>query len=147
MEGEIRMRASRIKQLAVPCLLAMLLGSTACSTLRALGPDPTGAKIRAELHPGDTVQITLLNGTVHRFKVSQVGASAVSGDVVNTWAHATDPIGSHIDVLYSDIQLIETARSSAAKNTLLVVVGVVVAVAIAIAVATGGGQHSPGFSR
>jgi hypothetical protein len=141
------MRASRIKQLATLCLLAMLLGSTACTTLRALGPDPTAAKMRAELHPGDTVQIKLLNGTVHRFKVSQVGDSALSGDVVNSWSHATDPVGSHIDVPYSDIQVIEVARSSVGKNTLLVVVGVAVAIAIAAAVATDGGQHSPGFNR
>jgi hypothetical protein len=141
------MRASRSKELTTLCLLAMLIGSTACTTLRAISPDPTGAKIRAELHPGDTVQITLLNGTVHHFKVSQVGASVVSGDVMNSWSHATDPVGSHVDVAYRDIQVIEVARSSAGKNTLLVVVGVVVAIAIAVAVATGGGQHSPGFSR
>jgi hypothetical protein len=147
MDEGTRMRASRIKQLATLSLLAMLLGSTACTTLRALGPDPAGAKVRAELHPGDTVQITLLNGTVHRFKVSQVRDSAISGDVVNSWSHATDPVGSHIDVPYSDIQVIEVARSSASKNTLLIVAGVVVVIAIVAAVATGGGQHSPGFSR
>jgi len=76
-----------------------------------------------------------------------MGDSAVSGDVVNSWSHATDPVGSHIDVPYSDIQVIEVARSSAGKNTLLVVGGVAVAIAIAVAVATDGGQHSPGFSR
>jgi hypothetical protein len=147
MDWENSMQPSSIKQLVTLCLLAMLLGSTACTTLRALGPVPTGEQMRADLHHGDTVQITLVNGTVHRFKVSEVGASGVSGDVVNSWSHATDPVGSRINVPYADIQQIEVARSSAGKNALLVVVGVVVAIAIAVAVATGGGQHSPGFSR
>ena len=141
------MRASRIKQLVTLCLLASLLGSAACTTLRPLDTDPTGARIRAELQRGDTVQVTLRNGTVHRFKVSDVGANGVSGDAVAGASHATDPAGSHIDVAYADIQQIAVARSSPRKNAVLVIVGVAVAIAIAVAVATGGGQHSPGFNR
>jgi hypothetical protein len=125
------------------CLVALVCVSTACTTMRPVAADDSGDAIRREIKPGDTVRAVTKGGPVHTFQVTVVGATAIGGVAVNTWANGKDPVGSRIDIHYQDIAELDVKRSSGLKTAGLVAAVVVVAVAIA----SGGGSHSPGFNR
>jgi hypothetical protein len=129
------------------CLVVLVCLSTACTTMRPIAPDGTGDAIRREIKPGDTVWVVTNAGPAHSFQVTVVGATSLGGNAVNTWkawkGAAPDPVGSRIDVRYSDIAELDVKRTSALKNAALVAAAVLVWVAIA----SNGGRHSPGFNR
>jgi hypothetical protein len=133
-----------MKQFATAVASVLICVSTACTTLSPVAADATGARIRAEIKVGDTVRVLTADGTTHRFEVSAVGESSLFGNAVGTWKSGADAAGSRIEVPYRDIQQIEVQHVSGFKTTgIVAVVGLVAAVAIA----SGGGSHTPGFTR
>jgi hypothetical protein len=120
------------RRLATPLVAALLCLSTACTTLTPVMATPE--RIRADVRPGDTVRVLTADGASHRVQVGALGETSLSGDAA----------GSHIEVPFRDIRQIDVEHVSAGKTTALVA-GVVVLGAVAIA--TGGGSHSPGYTR
>jgi hypothetical protein len=113
--------------------------------MRPVTVDSTGDRIRAEVRSGDTVRVRMMDGTVHNLKVTKLGDASLSGDIVNTWSgNAADVPGTQLDLRYQDIQRIAIRHVNVIAAVAIVVVIVVATVA---AIATGGGNHSPGFSR
>jgi hypothetical protein len=114
-----------------------------CSTLSPVTADPAGERIRAEIRAGDTVHVRMADGAAHRLRVSTVGESSLAGDALRTKG-STDAAGSHLELAYRDIRQIEVERVSGFRTT-AIVAGLVLAAAVAIA--TGGGSHTPGYTR
>jgi hypothetical protein len=125
------------------CLIVLICLSSACSTMRPVTADATGDSIRREIKPGDTVRVVTKGGPVRSFQVTAVGATSLGGDAVRTWERGPDPVGSRIDVPYSDIAELDVKRASGFKTAGLVTAAVLVVVVIA----SGGGSHSVGYNR
>jgi hypothetical protein len=119
------------------CLVVLVCLTTACTTMRPIAADATGDSIRREIKPGDTVRVVTKGGPVHSFQITVVGATSLGGNAVKTWEGGTDPVGSRIDVPYSDIAELDVKRTSGLKTAGLVAAAVLVVVAIA----SGGGSH------
>ena len=138
------MHTSVTRQFASTIASLLICFSTACTTLSPVAADATGARIRAEIRPGDTVRVLTADGASHSVQISAVGESSLVGTAVGTWKRSTDVVGSRIELPYRDIQQLEVQHVSALKTTALVAV---VALVAAVAIATGGGSHTPGFNR
>ena len=132
------------KRSAIALALVLCGLSTACTTLRPVAVDPTGDRIRAELKVGDTVRVVTVDGVTHKFQVTALGMSSLIGDASKTWGVAAHSAASRLDLAYRDIQQIDVRSASVPKT-----VGVVAAVVLvgAVVAATGGGSHTPGYSR
>lgn len=85
-----------------------------------------------------------VDGTTRSFKVSAIGESSLAGDTIGTPQRGAGVAGSRIELPYRDIRQIDVQRTSGLK-TFAIVAAVVVGAAIGIA--TGGGSHTPGYSR
>ncbi len=120
------------RRIATPLVAALLCLSTACTTLTPVMATPE--RIRADVRAGDTVRVLTADGASHRVKVAVLGETSLSGDAA----------GSHVELPFRDIRQIDVEHVSAGKTTALVA-GVVLLGAVAIA--TGGGSHSPGYTR
>jgi hypothetical protein len=139
------MHKSTIKTISTALICVLVCLSSACTTMRPITVDSTGDRIRAEVKSGDTVRVRMTDGTVHNLKVTKLGDASVSGDVVSTWSrNAADVPGAQLDLRYQDIQQISIRHVNALATVAIVVVVVLVT---AVGIATGGGHHSPGFSR
>ena len=113
------------------CLIVLVCLSTACTTMRPMVADATGDSIRREIKPGDTVRVVTKDGPVHSFQVTVVGATSLGGDAVQMWKGGVDPIGSRIDVPYSDITELDVKRTSGLKTAGLIAAALLVVVSIA----------------
>lgn len=131
--------ASRHFATVVASLLLAL--SAACTTMMPVTADATGERIRAEVQAGDTVRVLLADGTTHTLKVSAVGESSLTG---NASHGGSDAVGSRIELPYRDIRQVDVQRVSSGKTTGIVLLVVAVA---ALAIASGGGSHTPGYTR
>lgn len=120
------------RRIATPLVAALLCLSTACTTLTPVMATPE--RIRADVRAGDTVRVLTADGASHRVEIGVVGETSLSGNAA----------GSHIELPFRDIRQIDVEHASAGKTTALVA-GVVLLGAVAIA--TGGGSHTPGYSR
>jgi hypothetical protein len=129
------------KKALTTCLVVLACLFAACTTMRPIASDTTGDSIRQEIKPGDTVRVVTKDGLVHSFQIIVVGATSLGGNAVKTWKGAPDPVGSRIDVPYSDIAELDVKRTSALKTTGLAAV----AVLVVIAIASGGGSHGVGY--
>lgn len=138
------MRTSATRQFVTATVAALALLSTGCTTMVPVAADPAGTGIRAEIKVGDTVHVLATDGAAHTLKVSAVAESSLAGNVVKTPQGGADVPGSRIEVPYRDIREIEVQRTSAGKTTLVVAA---VVVAAGVAIASGGGSHTPGYSR
>jgi len=125
------------KKTLTTCLVVLVCLSTACTTMRPMATDATGDSIRREIKPGDTVRVVTKGGSVHSFQITGVGATSLGGNAVNTWQGSPDPVGSRIDVPYSDIGELDVKRTSGLKTAGLVAAVVLVVIAFA----SGGGRH------
>lgn len=137
------MARATARKILTSCLIVHLCLLTACTTMRPLAADATGDSLRREIKPGDTVWIVTKGGPVHSFQVTMVGATSLGGDVVKTWERAPDPVGSRIDVPYSEIAELRVKRASGLKTAGLVAA----AVLAVVAVASGGGSHGVGYGN
>jgi hypothetical protein len=132
------------KRILTTGLVVLVCLSTACTAMRPIAADATGDSIRREIKPGDTVRVATRGGPVHSFQVTVVGATSLGGNAVKTWAGGdADPVGSRIDVNYSDIAELDVKRASGLKTAGLVAAAVLVGVAIA----SGGGSHDVGYGN
>lgn len=138
------MRAYAIRPLATAAVSATICLSTACTTLSPVRVDTTGERIRAEIKAGDTVRVVTADGTTHSLRVSTVGASSLVGDSVRMWKGGTDVAGMRIELPYADLRQMDVQRVSGLKTTAIVAA---VGLAAAVAIATGGGSHTPGYTR
>ena len=123
-------------RLATAVVWALLGFQTACTTMTPIVADTNGERIRAEIKAGDTVRVLSADGSAHAFKVTEVGESSLTG--------GTNPAGSRIELPYRDIRQIEVQRVSSSRTTATVLALVLVG---AIAIASGGGSHTPGYTR
>jgi len=98
--------------------------SSACMVLAPLGSDP--AQWQAQLKPGDTVQVTLRDGSQKEFKLGAIESDALSG--------------SGQRFAFADISQLARKQMDGTRTTLLVV-GLVAAAAAA---SSGGGGGSGG---
>ncbi len=130
-----------IKRTLTTCLVVLVCLFTACTTMRPIAADANEDSIRREIKPGDTVRVVTKDGPVHSFQIIVVGATSLGGNAVKMWRGAPDPVGSRIDVPYSDIAELDVKRTSGLKTTGLAAVGVLVVIAIA----SGGGSHGVGY--
>jgi hypothetical protein len=135
-------RAIRPFAITAACILICL--STACTTLSPVATDATGERIRSEVKAGDTVRVLTADGTTHSFQVTAVGLSSLAGNAAKTPRGGTDVPGSQIELPYRDIRQIDVRRVSIFKTAAIVAA---VALLAAIAIASGGGSHTPGFTR
>ena len=138
------MRACGTKSIAAT-LLAVLVGlSTACTTTRPIVADPSGEQIRLALKLGDTVHLVTKGGATHSFEVAALDATSLVGNAVKISGGGSDAVGARIEVPYAEIAQIDVRRVDGLKTT-----GVVAAVVIAaaVAIASGGGSHTPGYTR
>jgi len=124
------------------CLVVLVCLSTACTTMRPMAADATGDSIRREIKAGDTVRVVTKGGLVHSFQITVVGATSLGGAAVHMWKGGVDPVGSRIDVLYSEITELDVKQTSGVKTAGLIAAALVVVVAIA----SGGGDHSLGYT-
>jgi hypothetical protein len=124
------------------CLVVLVCLSTACTTMRPMAADATGDSIRREIKAGDTVRVVTKGGLVHSFQITVVGATSLGGDAVHMWKGGVDPVGSRIDVLYSEITELDVKQTNGVKTAGLIAAALVVVVAIA----SGGGDHSLGYT-
>lgn len=131
------------KRTLTTCLMVLLCLSGACTTMRPLPAAATGDSIRREIKSGDTIRVVSKGGAVHVFQVTVVGDTSLGGTAVRTWSGGADPIGSRIEVPYSDIAELDVKRSSGLKTVGLVAAAVLVVVAIA----SGGGSHDVGYGH
>ena len=139
------MRKSTIKAVSTAFVGIVFCLSSACTTTRPVTADPTGDRIRAEIKSGDTVRVRMIDGAVHSLKVTKLGDTSLSGDIVNTWSRNTaDVPGAQLDLRYQDIQQIAIRHANVFATVAIVVV---VVLATAVGIATGGGRHTPGFNR
>ena len=106
--------------------------------MRPIAADATGDSIRREIKPGDTIRVITKSGPVHSFQVTVVGATSLSGNAVKEWEGGPDPVGSRIDLPYSEIAELDVKRTSGLKTAGLVAAAALVVVAIA----SGGGSHA-----
>ena len=126
-------------------LTVVLMGlSAACTSLRPVAVEPTGERVRAEVKVGDTVRAVTTDGVTVKFEVTAVGMASLIGDSSKVWGGGTNNASSRMDLPYRDIRQLEVQFVSVPKT-----VGIIAAVALvgAVGVATGGGSHSPGYSR
>jgi hypothetical protein len=139
------MRKSTIKQVSTALICVLVCISSACTTMRPVTVDSTGDRIRAEVKSGDTVRVRMMDGAVHSVKVTKLGDTSLSGDIVNTWSrNAADVPGTQLDLRYQDIQQISIRHVNVLATVAIVIV---VVLATAVGIATGGGRHTPGFNR
>jgi hypothetical protein len=124
------------------CLVVLVCLSTACTTMRPMAADATGDSIRREIKAGDTVRVVTKGGLVLSFQITVVGATSLGGDAVHMWKGGVDPVGSRIDVLYSEITELDVKQTSGLKTAGLIAAALLVGVAIA----SGGGDHSLGYT-
>lgn len=135
------MRTSRPRTITVVMMCILMCLSTACTSMRPITPDATGEQVRLTIRAGDTVHVVSKNGPSHSFRVTTVGTSSLTGNVVKTWEASADVAGSQVEVPYADIAQIEVKRVSGLKTA-----GIIAAiVAVAIAIASGGGSHQAGY--
>jgi hypothetical protein len=130
-----------IKKTLTTCLVILACLLTACTTMRPIAADANEDSIRREIKPGDTVRVVTKDGPVHSFQITVVGATSLGGNAVKTWQGGPDPVGSRIDVPYSDIAELDVKRTNGLKTTGLAALAVLVVVAIA----SGGGSHGVGY--
>lgn len=130
------------KKTLTTCVV-VLVGLAACTTMRPIAADATGDSIRREVKPGDTVRVVTKGGPVHRLKVTVVGATSLGGTAVKTWEGGADPVGSRIDVPYSDIAELDVKGTSGLKTAGLIAA----AVLVVVVVASGGGSHGVGYGN
>lgn len=131
------------KKRLTACLVVLVCLSTACTTMHPRPVDATGDSIRREIKPGDTVRVVTKGGPVHSFQVTVVGETSLGGNAVRRWERSPDPVGSRIDVPYSDIAELGVKRTSGLKTAGLVAAAVLVVVVIA----SGGGSHDVGYGN
>jgi len=131
------------KRTLTTCLAVLVCLSGACTTMRPIAADGAGDSIRREIKPGDTVRVVTKGGPVHTFKITAVGETSLSGNAVTTWSGGREPVGSRIDVPYSEIAELDVKRASGLKTAGLVAAAVLVVVAIA----SGGGSHDVGYGN
>jgi hypothetical protein len=124
------------------CLVVLVCLSTACTTMRPMAADATGDSIRREIKPGDTVRVVTKGGLIHSYQITVVGATSLGGDAVHMWKGGVDPIGSRIDVPYSDITELDVKRTSGLKTAGLIAAALLVVVVIA----TGRVDHSQNYT-
>jgi hypothetical protein len=120
------------RRIATPLAAALVCLSTACTTLTPVMATPE--RIRTDVRAGDTVRVLTADGVSRRVTVGALGETSLAGDAA----------GSHIELAFRNIRQIDVERVSTLKTT-AVVAGVVLLGAVAIA--TGGGSHTPGFTR
>lgn len=133
----------KAKKTLTVCLLVLVCLSSACTTLRPVGMEGAGDSVRQEIKPGDTVRAVMKGGAVHSLQVTDVGATSLSGTAVRAWGGGSDPVGSRIDVPYSEVAELDVKRPSGLKTT-----GLVLGVAAVIAlIASGGGSHDVGYGN
>lgn len=130
------------KKTLTTCVV-VLVCLTACTTMRPIAADATGDSIRREIKPADTVRVVTKGGPVHSFQVTVVGATSLGGNAAKTWEGGADPLGSRIDVPYSDIAELDVKRTSGLKTAGLVAA----AVLVVVVVASGGGSHGVGYGN
>lgn len=138
------MRTSAPRQLATAAASALICLITGCTTWVPVAADPAGTRSRAEIKVGDTVHVLAADGARHSLQVSAVGETSLTGNVVKTGQHGADVPGSRIEVRYDEIRELEVRRVSAGKTILMVGAAALVA---GVAIASGGGSHTPGYSR
>ena len=131
------------KKTLTTCLVVLVCLSTACTTMRPIAADATGDSIRREIKPGDTVRVVTKGGPVHTFQITVVGPTSLGGNAVKTWSGHPDPVGSRIDLPYSEIAELDVKRTSGLKTAGLIAAAVLVVVAIA----SGGGSHDVGYGN
>ncbi len=124
------------------CLIALLCLSTACTTMRPIATGAVGDSIRQEIKPGDTVRVVTKSGPVRSFQITEVGATSLGGNAVKIWGGGADPVGTRIDVQYSEVTELDVKRTSGLKTAGLIAA----ALLIVVAVASGGGSHEVGYS-
>ena len=132
------------KSIATTSLAVVICLSTACTTMRPITADASGEKVRLELKTGDTVHVLTKSGASHSFQVTAIGATSLVGDAVKMSGGGSDAVGARIDMPYADIAQIDVRRVDGLKTTGVVAAAVLAA---AVAIATGGGSHTPGYSR
>jgi len=137
------MNTSLTRQLATFVAAVLICLQTACTTLSPVVTDPTGAHVRTEVKAGDTVRAVMADGSAHSLLVSAVNEASLVGRVIRAKG-STDAAGSQIELPYRDIQQLEVQRVSAVKTT---AIAAAVALVAAVAIASGGGSHTPGYSR
>jgi hypothetical protein len=132
------------KSIATTFLVVLICLSTACTTMRPITADASGEQVRLELNTGDTVHVLTKSGASHSFQVTAIGATSLVGNAVKMSGGGSDAVGARIDIPYADIAQIDVRRVNGLKTT-----GVIVTVLLAatVAIATGGGSHTPGYSR
>ena len=132
------------KSIATTFLAILICLSTACTTMRPITADASGEQVRLELKTGDTVHVLTKSGANHSFQVTAIGATSLAGNAVKMSGGGSDAVGTLIDMPYADIAQIDVRRVAGLKTT-----GVIAAAVLAatVAIATGGGSHTPGFSR
>ena len=139
------MRKCAIKQFSTALISVLVCLSSACTTMRPVTVDSTGDQIRITVKSGNTVRVRMMDGTVHSLKITKLGDSSLSGDIVNTWQRSRMDIpGTQLELPYRDIQQISIRHVNVLATVAILSA---VAIATAVGVSTGGGQHSPGFNR
>ena len=74
----------------VPLIVIMSVASTGCHTMRPVAPltGPTAANAFAKIEVGDLVSLELLDGTRHRFEVSQIEDDALVSEAGRRYPRA-----------------------------------------------------------
>ena len=131
------MRASGTRSFATTLLAVLACLSTACTTMRPIAVDTAGEQARRELKPGDTVHLVTRSGASRSFKITEVGATSLTGTTVKMLGvGSSDAWGTPVEIPYADIAQIEVRRVEALR-TIALVAGLVL-VDVAIASAKGG---------
>jgi hypothetical protein len=93
--------------------------------MRPVAADSTGNRIRSTLNVGDKIHVVMKDGSIKDLKVTELGASSLSGEVTKM------PPGTVVEVAYQVIDRLEVQRASEWKTAGLVsivVIGVIVGV-------------------
>jgi len=127
----MKSRASGIAAILVSALGCL---STACTTMRPVTTDPTGNQIRTGLRAGDQVRVVRTDGDTLDLKVSALGSSSLSGELVRP-GRTGQAAGSHIDLPYQDIEQLAVRRLDLGHAACLVLLAVGAATLTVVAVA------------
>jgi len=105
--------------------------------MRPVTTDPTGSQIRTGLRAGEQVRVVRKDGDTLDLKVSALGSSSLSGELVRPGrtGRTGQAAGSHIDLPYQDIEQLAVRRLDLGHAAYLVLLAVGAATLTVVTVA------------
>lgn len=129
-----------MRNISTLLLTIIVVFTSACTTIKAVEPDP-GGSYSATVQPGDRIRVTTLNDRVREIRVTEVTETEVRGTL--TSATHVQSKGQPVAIEWADVYSVKEVKVSALK-TAGAGLGILVAIPIIAAAAFAGGCAGAG---